>query len=207
MYSNIFANLFSMFPLHVFLLCSLLLISGCSTSRRTGIAAQWPLQAGIEDVYQYYEGEPLPPEEVAILDIRNPLSIMKQISPMALTAKRDYYYSGKFALKPGKQTISLSYLRSAGVGHYSSIESVEVPVVARKGRLYRTFCIEGLELYLETKDQQDINRFYIEIYDVSDREALSGIIKSGRFEAFRREAKALLQQIDGQVNPNPVEKQ
>ena len=53
----------------------------------------------MQEVY-YYEGDPLPLEEVAVLDVRIPLGIMKRISPMSLTAAQEYYYSGKFALEP-----------------------------------------------------------------------------------------------------------
>ena len=145
-------------PLNMLIL-SVLLLSGCSTSSRTSIASQWPLQTGSEDIYQYYEGESLPLEEVAVLNIQHPLGIMKQISPMALTAKQDYYYSGKFSLRPGKQIIALSYLHSSGPTYYSSLKPIEVPLYAEKGRIYRTFCVEDYELYMETNDERDLNRF------------------------------------------------
>ncbi|MGK0176650.1 MAG: hypothetical protein ACJAT5_000532 [Lentimonas sp.] len=146
-------------PLNVFVLSVLLLLSGCSTSSRTSIESQWPLQAGSEDFHQYYEGEPLPLEEIAVLDVRNPLGIMKEISPMALVAKRDYCYSGKFALKPGKQTLSLSYFRSSGVTYYSSLKPFEVQFYAEKSRRYRAFYMEGYELDAETNNKQSWNSF------------------------------------------------
>jgi hypothetical protein len=157
------------------------------------------LQVGSEDIYQYYEGESLPLDEVAVLEIQYPLGIMKQISPMALTAKQDYYYSGKFSFKPGKQIIALSYLRSSGPTYYSSLKPIEVPLYAEKGRLYRTFCVEDYELYMETNNERDLNRFFVEIYDMTDREALSKIANTGRFKAFRREAEESFQQLDNQI--------
>ena len=75
---------FFLSPLNVFIFSILLLSSGCLTTSQTNIASQWPLQSGSEDVYQYYEGESLPLEEVAILDVPNPLGIMKQIRTVIL---------------------------------------------------------------------------------------------------------------------------
>lgn len=183
---------------YALILSVLLLLSGCSTTSRTDIASQWPLQLGSDDIYQYYEGDPLPLEEVAVVDVRIPLGVMKRISPMSLTAAQEYYYSGKFALKPGKQTVALSYFRSAGLTHYSS-KPIEVTFYAEKGRLYRTFYIEEYELYMETNDERDLYRFLVEIYDVTDREALSKMANSARFKAFRRDAKAILQELDAQI--------
>lgn len=135
-------------------------------------------------------------EEVAVLDVCTPLGIRKQISPMAFTAKKNYYYSGKFSLMPGKQTVALSYIGASGTAYYSS-QSVEISFYAEKGRLYRTFYVGNLYLHLETKNCEDLHRFHVKILDVTDREALSKIANSGRFEAFRREARAMLQQLDG----------
>jgi hypothetical protein len=125
---------------------------------------------------------------------------MKEISPMALVAKRDYCYSGKFALKPGKQTLSLSYFHTAGLTSYSTLKPFEVQFYAEKGRLYRTFYVLRYELDTATMNSQNRDRFFVEIYDVTDREALSKVAKSGRFEAFRQEAKAMLQQLDTQMD-------
>jgi hypothetical protein len=188
---------FSLF--NIIILSVLVLLSGCITSSRTSIASQWPLQAGSDEIYQHYEEESLPLEEVAILDVRNPLGVMRQISPMSLTAKQDYYYSGEFSLKPGKQVIALSYLRNSGASYYSSLKPIEVTLNAEKGRLYQTFYLEDYELYMETKDPKDLHRIYVEIYDVTDREALSKMANSARFKAFRREARAILQQLDAQI--------
>lgn len=189
------------FTLNVWILLLALLLSGCSTSSRTRLESQFPLQVGSKDVYQYYEGSPLPLEEVAIIDVQNPLGILKQVSPMALTAKKDYYYSGKFALRPGAQIIPLSYFQNVGPTSYSS-KPVGVPLNAKKGSSYRTFYVKGSELYEETNDERDMNRLFVEIYDVTDREALSEIVNSGRLEAFRREAETLLQQLDNQTQIN-----
>jgi quinol monooxygenase YgiN len=59
--------------------------------------------------------------------------------------------------------------------------------------------LEDYELYMETKDPKDLHRIYVEIYDVTDREALSKMANSARFKAFRREARAILQQLDAQI--------
>ena len=116
------------------------------------------------------------------------------------TEGEKYYYSGKFAFKPGKQTVTLSYLRNSGFTYYSS-KPFDVTFYAEKGRVYQTFYVEGYELYMETNDERgrNLNRFFVEIYDVTDREALSKVANSARFKAFRREAKEILQQLDNQI--------
>ena len=101
-------------------------------------------------------------------------------------------------MKPGKQTLQVSYFQNFG-SNYSSSQSIEVPLDAEKGRVYRTFYIEGYDLYEETNDVDDINRFFAEIYDVTDRKALSEVARLGRFEAFRVEARAMLQELDAEV--------
>lgn len=52
---------------------------------------------------------------------------------------------------------------------------------------------------METNDERDLYRFLVEIYDVTDREALSKMANSARFKAFRRDAKAILQELDAQI--------
>jgi hypothetical protein len=81
-----------------------------------------------------------------------------------------------------------------------------VQFYAEKGRLYRTFYVLRYELDTATMNSQNRDRFFVEIYDVTDREALSKVAKSGRFEAFRQEAKAMLQQLDTQMDTDVSEK-
>lgn len=173
-FTHITLNILSAVTLSIFL--------GCSSS--TSITSQWPLQPGYQDVYRYYEGQPLPKKDIAILEVHNPLGIFVD--------KNKYYYSGKFALKPGNQTIPISYFLNVGRTSYSSDEPSGIELYAEKGHTYRTFCLAEDKLYQETRNTEDLYKFLAEIYDITDKQAITSIIQNSPWEAFRQEAKELL---------------
>ena len=83
-----------------------LLQSSCTS---TQIDDQWPQQAGATGIYKHYEGPDVPLGQLAVLQVKEPIGLLKTFPGMLGAESRDYYYSGSFAIMPGSQSIPLSY--------------------------------------------------------------------------------------------------
>ena len=161
----------------------MLLVVGCATNKKN-LEHHWPLHSGSrehkQNIYKYYEGPERPLEELAILQVRAPVGLLKMIPGPLGAEDRHSYSSGDFALLPERQTIELAYLKNWGRGYTHSIGTVPVDFRANPRRVYRTFYAEGVEVW------------HAMILDITDDVAIDYILENAPHQDVRKQALELV---------------
>ena len=184
---------FTMNRIYIYLLIlTTLSLSGCATTSR--ISDHWDLQPDTHDVYKHYEGPALPIGELAVLDVRAPISIMKKVGRTSTVSKGEVYFNGKFAFLPGTQQVELALLERVARGYTSSVRPTTRTFRAKAGRTYATFStsnedLKALKASIRSGYGGNWNAY---ILDVTDERAVVGIARSHRTPQVRAKAVGML---------------
>ncbi len=163
-----------------FFLITLFLVCGCRTPQTSMI---WPLQTGSTDIYQFYSGEQLPINQLAIINLKFPVCIKVG----------EKYYQHRFALRPGLQTIDLAYFDFNKFGARTILNKpIPVEFSAEQGKIYQPFYLHYRDLVEVTKSP---NSIAIIILDITDDNAVESIIISSPYPSVRVQALELTTNI------------
>ena len=162
--------------------------AGCSSTR---ISDHWPAQPGIQGVYRYYQGEALPLEQVAILQVVPPICFVKELRPPLSFIKKDFYYHGAFSVLPGDQTIYFDYFDQGYRSYAYSKTSAPTELTAEAGHIYRTFYKVGPPKRMDGVVTDVDSMWQPFIFDVTDEETVHQIAQEGIHPEFRKQALSM----------------
>ena len=178
-------------------LIGLISLCGCKTVRNSD---PWPLLFGTADIYKYYDGNDLPINELAIIQLDGDYCIEKD----------SRYYRKKFAVLPGEQKVNISYYtyNKFGAGTRSR-EPFPVTFFAESGRTYRPFHLEYEDL---ASTAQHSSVWVAIVLDVTDQEAIDSILKESPYKSVIKQAiqfstnEDLLQHLSGDGATSSIRK-